>query len=109
MEERTDKSIEQLKVFGEEKKDENNKVEENSFNPELLENSKSSYKEKKTVKWTKQDVLDWIKSLEITKDNQEVIKAFEKNGIDGESLLMLNQNDLNDHLEIKQLGKIPKQ
>jgi DNA polymerase III sliding clamp (beta) subunit (PCNA family) len=78
MEERTDKSItEQLKGLEKEQKYEN-KVEENSFNNELIENSKSSYKEKKIVKWTQQDVSDWIKSLEITKDNQEMIKTFEE-------------------------------
>jgi hypothetical protein len=109
MEEKTDKSItEQLKGLEKEQKYEN-KVEENSFNNELIENSKSSYKEKKIVKWTQQDVSDWIKSLEMTKDNQEVIKTFEENGIDGELLLFLTEDNLKNDLEIKQFSKIPKQ
>jgi hypothetical protein len=60
--------------------------------------------------WKTEKVVEWLKSLEITKDNQDVIKTFEENGIDGKSLLLLTQDDLKNDLEIKQLGKqLPKQ
>jgi hypothetical protein len=82
---------------------------------ELQENSKISYKEKIMQKWTNEEVqnwkiekvVEWLKSLEITKDNQEMIKNFEENVIDGKALLLLTQDDLKNDLEINQLGKIP--
>ena len=78
---------------------------EREFNEKILKEIHShNLTEEKLINpksWTTQDVIKWIKYEKL--DDNQIIEAFTKNEIDGETLYDITETDIREELKVKSL------
>jgi hypothetical protein len=69
---------------------------------EIQNDEKQKNEQKLPLEWDIDQVVSWLKNLNF---EEEVIKNFKENEINGKVLMELNNIKLKDDLKIKQLGR----